>query len=458
MSSTGAGISANNGVGTSVPSSSINKNGTKVPTPKGYKQTKVGVIPEYWDVVKLGEYIDELEAGVSVNSIDSVCQNDTEKGILKTSAVSEGKFISSENKKIIKKDIGRAKLNPKQGNLIISRMNTPELVGAIAIIEKDCNNLYLPDRLWQTKFSETKRLNSFWLNYLLNTYKYKSKVKSLGTGTSGSMKNISKKAFLKVEIPLPPLKEQQKIAQILTTWDDAISKQEALIKAKEELKKGLMQRLLSGEVRFDGFDGEWGEVTFGKILNQTQSGLSRKLSSSDIGVAVIRSNNIKDNIIDITDLKYWYKIDPQGSNLDNYFLNNDDILVNFINSLAQIGKMAIYRNELKNKIIFTTNILRVKFNKKVEIEFIKYIFQTKNYNNFILSISKPAVNQASFTTKDFRKFKIKLPPKGEQQKIAQVLTLADKEIDLLKTELDVFKEQKRGLMQGLLSGEVRVVV
>jgi len=404
--------------------------------PQGYKQTKVGVIPVEWEVVKLEEYIDELEAGVSVNSMDSICQNDKEKGILKTSAISDGKFISSEHKKIIEKDIDRAKLNPKQGNLIISRMNTPELVGAIAIIKKDFNNLYLPDRLWQTKFSKTKKLNSFWLNYLLNTYKYKSKVKILGTGTSGSMKNISKKAFLKLKIPLPPLKEQQKIAEILTTWESAISKQEELVKAKEELKKGLMQKLLSGEVRFEGFDGEWEMKKIGDIFEITRGQV----------LAVTKMSKVKTE-----DYKYpVYSSQTKNNGLTGFY--NEYLFENCITWTTD-GANAGDTN-LRIGKFYCTNVCGVLKSDKGYVN--QCIAETLNLvtKKYVSYVGNPKLMNNTMSI-----VKINIPPSiKEQQKIAQVLTTTDKEITLLKEELEVLKEQKRGLMQRLLSGGVRVKV
>jgi type I restriction enzyme S subunit len=115
----------------------------------GYKQSEVGVIPEDWEVHTLGNEIDRLEAGVSVNSVDEEFHVYAhEQAILKTSSVSNGCFLPYENKKIAPGDIKRAKLNPRINSIIISRMNTPDLVGECGYVEKDYPNLFLPDRLW----------------------------------------------------------------------------------------------------------------------------------------------------------------------------------------------------------------------------------------------------------------------------------------------------------------------
>lgn len=197
---------------------------------------------------------------------------------------------------------------------------------------------------------------------------------------------------------------------------------------------------------------DWEVVRLKDIVVYSQSGLSRKLSNNDIGLPVIRSNNIKNNTIDFSEIKYWYRNDPQGANTQNYVLQNNDILLNFINSLAQIGKCAIFINSLNRDTIFTTNIMRLKLNPtKITPYF--YILQTLNerYLYYIGSIAKPAVNQASFTSNDYKMYKISLPPITEQEKIAEVLSCWDNGIEILEKLLEKKQLHKKALMQRLLS-------
>ena len=197
---------------------------------------------------------------------------------------------------------------------------------------------------------------------------------------------------------------------------------------------------------------EWEVVRLKDIVVYSQSGLSRKLSNNDIGLPVIRSNNIKNNTIDFSEIKYWYRNDPQGANTQNYVLQNNDILLNFINSLAQIGKCAIFINSLNRDTIFTTNIMRLKLNPtKITPYF--YILQTLNerYLYYIGSIAKPAVNQASFTSNDYKMYKISLPPLTEQDKIAEVLSCWDEGIEILEKLLEKKQLFKKALMQRLFN-------
>ncbi|UDM38147.1 restriction endonuclease subunit S [Acinetobacter haemolyticus] len=136
-------------------------------------------------------------------------------------------------------------------------------------------------------------------------------------------------------------------------------------------------------------------------------------------------------------------------------LKHNDLLVNFINSMAQIGKSAIYNGELGRNAIITTNLMRLQFNNLVIPKFISYYFQTKQYEDYIQSITKPAVNQASFTTKEFQKLKVPYFSIEEQTKIASFLSNVDEKISQLTQKHELLSQYKQGMMQKLFSQQVR---
>ncbi|MCJ2375554.1 restriction endonuclease subunit S [Vibrio sp. ZSDZ34] len=293
--------------------------------------------------------------------------------------------------------------------------------------------------------------------YLLTSFDFKKF--SDKTGVPG----VNRNDLHAVKVGLPPLHEQRKIAKILSTWDKAIATNEKLIETSKQQKKALMQQLLTGKKRLVNpetdkvFEGEWEEVKLASSVSLMRSGLSRKLESENVGIAVLRSNNVGERYTSNEDLKYWYLDDPQGANVRNYILDEGDILVNFINSLSQIGKTCIYKKTGDLNAIYTTNLLRLKPNTEaVTGDFLFYLTKTERYRNAVKSITKPAVNQASFTTKEFGKITFTLPALKEQQKIASVLTAADKEIEVLEAKLAHFKQEKKALMQQLLTGKRRV--
>jgi type I restriction enzyme, S subunit len=202
---------------------------------------------------------------------------------------------------------------------------------------------------------------------------------------------------------------------------------------------------------------DWDVMELGEVILDMKSGLSRELSVDDIGLPVIRSNNLIENKVDFKELKYWYIKDNQNANTENYFLNDGDILVNFINSISQIGKCAYFTNLIKRPVIFTTNLLVVKFDAtKIDSRFFLNFSMQDHYNKFIDSITKPAINQASFTTKDYKKLKLPLPPLPEQIRIAEVLSTWDKAISNVQLQIKNLELRKKWLMQQLLTGKKRL--
>ncbi len=208
-------------------------------------------------------------------------------------------------------------------------------------------------------------------------------------------------------------------------------------------------------LRFPRFDGEWQTKKLGTLTTKMQSGVSRKLSDEDVGLPILRSNNISDGVLNVKDIKYWHLIDDQGTDLNNYILAENDILVNFINSIAQIGKTALFKNYLKRNTIFTTNILRLSTSSEVDSRFLFYNFNTLQYFDYIKSITKPAVNQASFTTKEFNNYLVNVPSLAEQIKIVNNFEQIDFGIALLKKKKTLLEIYKKGMMQKIFNQEIR---
>jgi type I restriction enzyme S subunit len=209
------------------------------------------------------------------------------------------------------------------------------------------------------------------------------------------------------------------------------------------------------KLRFQEFQGEWEKKKLGDIVSLMQSGLSRKLEEKDIGVPVLRSNNLLNNKLDLSDISYWFKVDDKGANIDNYLLKKGDLLVNFINSLKQIGKTAIYNGELKRDSIFTTNIMRLRFYNSINPGYIHNYFQTKKYKDYIKSITKPAVNQASFTTVDFKRLNLTIPSLSEQEKIVSFLSKVDEKIEKIEKKQLLWNIFKKVIMKKLFVQELR---
>ena len=203
-------------------------------------------------------------------------------------------------------------------------------------------------------------------------------------------------------------------------------------------------------IRFSGYTEAWEQRKFSDIFAEVKSGLSRMLSNDDIGLPVVRANNINDGQLNLADdIKYWYKNDPQGANTNNYLIDQGDILINFINSEAKMGTAAYVTRRPERDTIYTTNILRCKVNDEYNSYFIYSLTFLNSYKNYIASITKPAVNQASFTTVDFKKYSIKIPTEKEQNQIANLIETFNQLITLHQRKLEKLKLTKKALLQKL---------
>ena len=218
-----------------------------------YKRTTLkGIekIPIEWEYRKLKFLIRYIESGVSVNAGNEPA-TELEYGVLKTSCVSKMIFLPSENKSVNKDEYDRVKCPVCGDTIIVSRMNTPDLVGACAYIEKNIDNIFLPDRLWQVHFNDN--VNVKYIYYCLISPYIRNYYSSLSTGTSSSMQNISQGQFTNAIIPYPPLEEQKEIVDFLDKRtkeiDSLIAEKQSLIADLEAYKKSLIYEVVTGKRR-----------------------------------------------------------------------------------------------------------------------------------------------------------------------------------------------------------------
>ena len=174
-----------------------------------------------WEQRKLGKLLKTITTGKSVNSDDgAVAVGDI--GILKTSCVSYDRFNPYESKPVVKDELQSVKCAVEKDSVIVSRMNTPERVGACGYVSTDFPNLFLPDRLWKLKFQDN--VDAYFVYMMLVSSVYKEKITSMASGTSGSMYNIPKETFLNLQLVVPvQTSEQRKIGQVLRQLNDLIT-------------------------------------------------------------------------------------------------------------------------------------------------------------------------------------------------------------------------------------------
>jgi type I restriction enzyme S subunit len=135
--------------------------------------------------------------------------------VLKTSCVYTRRFRIEENKTVIEEDLSRVKCIARKGAIIISRMNTPELVGASALVDIEVDNIYLPDRLWQTLFNPQFKTVPEYLAYFMTVEGFRTQISLAAEGASSSMQNIAKEDYLAIHSLLPSFDEQLKIVEVV---------------------------------------------------------------------------------------------------------------------------------------------------------------------------------------------------------------------------------------------------
>ena len=282
-----------------------------------------------------------------------------------------------------------------------------------------------------TVFTVQDEILAKFLAYFFKTIVWQNQVKSVANyGARYDRINITDNAFFSLKILLPPLDEQKKIAEILSTWDEAINLTINLIESKKQFKKALMQNLLTAKIRFLQFKDEWKEIKLGEIC-EIQTG---KLNAN----AMIQGGRYKF----FTCAKEVFEIDCYAFDTEAILISGNGENVGYIHYFN--GKFNAYqRTYVLDK--FTENILFIKY-------FLEFALKRK------IEIEKKDGNTPYIVLSTIFGFIVKLPNLKEQQKIAEVLTACDDEINLLNLKLENLKKQKQGLMQKLLSGKVRIRV
>ena len=274
--------------------------------------------------------------------------------------------------------------------------------------------------------------------------------------TGSTFESINSNDIKSAEIYLPSPAEQQAIGSLFRTLDDLLASYKENLANYQSLKATMLSKMFPKvgqrvpEIRLDGFEGDWRIVKLGDVLSELKSGLSRELSNDDIGLPVIRANNISDGNLNLDrDIKYWFKEDPKGANTANYFVKKNDILVNFINSEAKMGTAAIVSREPDRETIYTTNILKLTVKEDYYPYFIYLMTFVQSYQNYIKSITKPAVNQESFTTVEFKKYEFLGPAFQEQQAIGACFSNLDNLINSHKEKISQLETLKKKLLQDM---------
>lgn len=384
-------------------------------------------VPKGWEVKKLGEVFKESRIlGSKGDKAKKITLKLWGKGVVEKKEYIEG---SATTQYYIR----------KEGQFIYSKLDF--LNQAFAIIPKEYDGYETTIDL--PCFDIDTSINPiFILEYIKQPSIYINYGKLFANG-GRKARRVQVADFLNMPIPVPPLEEQKKIAEILSLWDKAIEQTKELIAYKEKQKKGLMQALLTGKKRLNGFTDEWKTTKLGEIFDiQMCKRIYKEQTNDKSGIPFYKIGTIGKEADAFIDEKLFniYK------NKYNYPLIGETL----ITCSGTIGKCYQYNGE---KAYFQdSNIvwLRAKNQTKIDLNYIFIIVSNIKWN----SLEKTTITR--LYTPALKKAYIFLPPFDEQKAIADILSSADKEIELLNKQLELYTEQKKGLMQNLLTGKVRV--
>lgn len=403
---------------------------------EGYKQTELGIIPEDWEVKIAKDILSNYSLG---GNYDNCLEETSGIPLIKMGNINRGSIDLTKIEYLKEGTIYSENDILKRNDILFNTRNTLDLVGKVAIWRDELPFALYNSNLLRLKFKKEFISNNEFINYLFNSKLILAKLRGYATGTT-SVAAIYTKDLLKVKFPIPPIEEQNAIANCLSTWDKAIEKQQKLIEAKEIRHKALMQKLLSGKKRLPGFTDEWKQVKLGDLFserNETKYDDLPLLSIGQEGVYPQTDSNKRD--ISNGDKSKYKRIVP------------GDIGYNTMRMWQ--GRSAL--SSLEGIVSPAYTILIPKEN--VDSYFFSLLFKTTRLTNLFWRNSQGLVDDTlNCKYKDFSIIKCNIPSYEEQIAIKEILKISEAEIEIEKKKLDQLKEQKKALMQKLLTGKVRL--
>jgi len=420
-----------------------------------FKKTEFEGIPEDWTVLPLEDISEKVSVGIAT----STTKYFVKEGIplLRNQNIKED-YIDTTDLMYITEEFSRLNSSRalKEGDVICVRTGYP---GQSAVVPLEMNGWHTFTTLIVRPLKN--KIDSYYLSRYLNSI-VKTKIKSIQAG--GSQQNLNAGWLSKIDIKLPPLKEQQKIASILSNVDSLIQKTDQIIEQTRILKKGLMQRLLTkgiGHTKFKKTElGEipetWQLLTIEDVATIDGGYAFKSLDYVEHGVRLLRITNVSFGLIDLQD-----KIHLPESYLktfSRYSLQEGDIVLVLTRPIIEGGIKAAKIEKQHLPLLLNQRV--GKFNikqNKIERDFLYYsIFSTRFIELVMKRVS--VTHQPNISPSDIEKFPILLPDILEQRKITQVLSNIDFEHRILMDKKEKLEILKKGLMQQLLTGKIRVKV
>ena len=408
--------------------------------PAGYKLSPLGPIPEDWEVKRLGE-IAEIGSGGTPSKSHSEYWNGNIPWV--TTSLLNNPYIEIAEEYITEEGLNNSSAKMlNKGVLLMAMYGQGQTRGKVSklLISASTNQAcaYID--------VHTGLVDYIHQNLIANYESIRNE------SNDGNQKNLSLGIISNIRISFPPFPEQHRIVSVLSLWDTAISKQTQLVEKLTLRKRGLMQQLLTGRKRLKGFCGEWKLIKLGNMAER----ITRKNEEDNKNVVTISAQR---GFVVQTD---FFNKSVASEILDNYYLvHKDEFCYN--KSYSNGYPMgAIKRLKSFDKAVVTTLYIcfRLKEKPKTNIDFFEQYSESGLLNKELVKVANEggrAHGLLNVTPDDFFNMHMNVPFIEEQTAIASVLVNADKEIELANKKLTRLQEEKKGLMQVLLTGKKRIV-
>lgn len=414
-----------------------------IQVPNGYKQTSVGIIPEDWKIKKVKEILLQAKLGGNYENSES----NIGIPVVKMGNINRGNINIDKLQNLPLNENYNEDDILKEGDLLFNTRNTLDLVGKVAIWKNELPFALYNSNLLRLKFKDEFVSSNYYMNYLFNASRSLSQLRGFATGTT-SVAAIYSRDLEHLKFALPPHLEQQKIADILSTWDKAIVTCKNTIENLKLRNKGLAQQLLTGKTRVKGFEAKWKMMELNQCLTYTPREIEKpKENFLALG---IRSHG--------KGIFHKPDFDPAAIAMEKLFVTKEnDLIVNI--TFAWEQAVAIISKADEGGLVshrFPTYTFK---NEKASPRFFRYFILEKRFK-FLLELISPggAGRNRVMSKTDFLKLELKLPSVQEQESIANILDTANAELKQYEQKLLALQLQKKGLMQELLTGKTRVKV
>ena len=349
---------------------------------------------------------------------------------------------------LIAKNIpGRINVDPKRnkenlveyGDVLFNRTSeTPDEVGMTSVY-LDTEPVVFGGFVIRAK-PKSKELNDLFKKYCFSSEKFRKEVIKQGQGVVRG--NIGQSNLRVIPFLLPPKNEQVRIVSVLETWNKAIEKMEEKIVTKKQVKKGLMRSLLSGKIRINGFNSEWELTKLGHLISN--------VSARNKDLRVLRVLSVTNKHGFVLPEKQFARV-VASEDLSNYkIISRGDFAYN--PSRINVGSLA--RLDDYEEAVLSPMYVAFRTNKNVDSDYLYHWLDTAEANGKIRSCASGSVRE-SVDFKSFSSIKIKIPKNEEQKEIVKILNISEKELQILENKLSILKEQKRYLLNSLITGTIR---